>query len=108
MTHPATHTGPHRRGRTANGLQIEWRWVYRTADKPEHFTWTISCGAWEWESEDDFDRVWTWERVAGLAAGLDHIVGLGPAGAAALAATIGRNLEPVSEPDDNVIPLRRK
>lgn len=99
----------HRRGTTVNGIKIEWRRHPRTNDVAEHVTWSISCGAWAWESEPDFDRVWTWDRVAGLATGLAHIADMGPDGAAALAATLLRNMEPASdEAYDNVIPLRRK
>lgn len=69
--------------------------------------WSIRCGAWEWESEEDYALMWTWDRVSGLAAGLDYITNLGPDGAAALAATIRRNMvTTAAAPNDNVIQLR--
>lgn len=96
-----------RRGSTPSGLRIEWKHYGRTDETGERFEWSIRCGAWEWESEEDYDLVWTWDRVAGLAACLSYIAGMGPEGAAALAATILRNMEvTTATEDDNVIQLR--
>ena len=96
-----------RRGHTVNGLRIEWRHVAGSADSREYMQGAIRCGAWEWEFENDYNLVWTWDRMTGLAAGLDYIAGMGPDGAAALAATILRNMEPAAnDPTDNVIQLR--
>ena len=96
-----------RRGSTPSGLRIEWRHYASTDATRERMEWSIRCGAWEWESEEDYDLVWTWDRVAGLAACLSYIAGMGPEGAAALAATILRNMEPAASDDgDNVIQLR--
>lgn len=94
-----------RRGVTTSGLRILWRHYARHGDEGECYEFTITCGAWEIDNEPDYDRRWTYERAAGLAVGLEYVAGLGPEGAAILAATLRRNAP--YEEETNVVPLFR-
>lgn len=90
-----------RTGTTSRGLRIRW-WRHKPADAPEYVTWSIEAGAWGWESEDCDPSVWTWPTVKGLGACLDYLAARDPSEAAALVATIRRNLP---TPPGNVVQL---
>lgn len=91
---------------TANGIYVTWRHLGSGMCE-----WTLSAGTWCWESEPARTVDWPFEKVKGLAAGLDHLATLGPSEAAAIIDTIRRGTalsNTMPQTPDNVVPFKSR